>query len=233
MPQRLTLSVSEGTTHVIPFGHLTRLQVMAANQGEARFPLIIRLGAVRDITFQPVTVLAIHTELRNLVPRIQGSPIPGVRFQAADGAELGGYDGGDGEMVIARTDDAQLSITSAGIRIVVHQFPPPVGFRSGPGLEPGWYECHFDSLQFGADEVTGSRTQAMGGSGAPIRLSRLPGLPPATRWHHARVAGAPTVAVVQFTSTPAEEVFRDLLHALDAACVESLRLKRPLRVRAE
>jgi hypothetical protein len=73
----------------------------------------------------------------------------------------------------------------------------------------------------------------MGGSGAPVRLPDLPPLPPVTRWHYARVAGSPAVAVVQFTSTPAEEVFRDLLHALDAACVESLRLRRPLRIRTD
>lgn len=233
MPQRLILNVPEGTTHVIPFDQLTRMQVIVGTLGELRFPLLIRLGAVRAIKYQPVTVQAIHTELKRLVPHLTDRPVPGVAFLGESGAELGGYHGSEGEMTIARSDDARVSVTPDGIRVVLHLVPPPVGFRSAPDLESGWYACLFTSLRYGPEGTAGTRTPAMGGSGVPVQLPNLPALPPVTRWHHARVAGAPEVAAMQFTSTPAGVVFRDLLHALDAACLESLRLKRPLYVKTD
>lgn len=228
--QALTLSVYGGTAHAIPMAHVHRLQALISELGADLYPLSLRLGTVRLAELQPVTARALLAELEKVVPLLKGRRIPAVSFQDAHGMELGGIFGGPGGTEIAVTAESQLSVTPHGIRVVVRQFPPPVGFRSGPTLESGWFECYFERLHHGPDAATGQRTPAMGGSGAPVVLEGLPPLPPATRWDFARVAGQVSVAVTEFVETPAEVVFRDVLHAVMSACTESLRLKKALRI---
>ncbi|MFZ5817091.1 MAG: hypothetical protein ACOY93_17660 [Bacillota bacterium] len=209
---------------------LHSLQSLISEFGAETYPLFLRLGAVRALELQPVTARALLGEVERFQPLLGGRRIPGLSFLDARGQEIGGIYGGPDSAEIAATDEASLAVTADGIRVVLRQLPPPVGFRSSPALETGWYECYFESIQFGPPGPTGRRTPDMGGSGAPVALPDLPPLPPLTRWHFARTANTAQIAAIVFTETPAEAVFRDLLHALTAACTESLRLRRPLRL---
>lgn len=230
MRQPLTLAVQGGTTHTIPMAHVNRLQAVISEFGAEIYPLFLRLGAIRRVEMQPVVARSLLAELEKAVPLMKGKRMPGVSFRDSEGNELGGIFGAPDGSDIASAQEAHLSVTPRGIRAVVQQFPPPVGFRSAPTLESGWFECYFESLHFTPDAVTGRRTPAMGGSGAPVSLQGLPSLPPVTRWDYSRVAGQVSVAVAEFVESPAEEVFRDVLHAVMSACNESLRLKRVLRI---
>lgn len=230
MASAFTLAVQGGTIHTVPLAHLGRMQDLVSELGAASYPLFLRLGAVRHTELQPVTVLALLTEVEKFSPLIADRPVAGVSFYDAAGQELGRISGGVTELPLAQTKEAALAVTPEGIRVVVEQFPPPVGFRSGPGLESGWFECYFASLELTPDGALGRRMAAMGGSGTAVRLPNLPPIPPATKWHQSRVSSGVPVASVAFTPLPASEAFRDILHAITAACTESLRLKRPLRM---
>lgn len=230
MFDRLRLFVSGGTEHLIPLAQVTRLQEAIAAAGAEEFPLLMRLGAADLTRLQPVRAGVLLDETGRMAQRIAGHRLPTLTFRSAAEAVLGALFGGEGETEIARSDLARISLTPGGIRIAVRQFPPPVGFRSTPDLERGWFACFFSALRFTPDGVQGLRTPEMGGSGAPVDLPALPALPPITRWHRAFVAGRPEVAEAQFAFTPAPDVFRDLLHALTAASQEALRLRRPLQM---
>lgn len=230
MRRALNLAVQGGTGHTVPMHRLTALQALVGEFGSDAYPLFLRLGAVRLAEFQPVTARALLAEIDKFLPLIHTRRIPGVSFQDAQQREVGGIYGGEEERVIVSTDEALLSVSGKGIRVLLRQFPPPVGFRSNPDLESGWYECYFQSLRHSPDGTTGLRTPAMGGSGAPVPLDALPALPPATRWDFALVAGKAEVRSTEFTESPAEEAYRDPLHAVTAACTECLRLRRVLRI---
>lgn len=230
MASAFTLAVQGGTIHTVPLAHLGRMQDLVSDLGVAAYPLFLRLGAVRHTEMQPVTVLALLTEVERFTPLIADRLVAGVTFYDEQGQALGQISGGVTELALAQSKEGALSVTPQGIRVLIDQFPPPVGFRSGPGLESGWFECYFSSLQLTPEGTLGTRMAAMGGSGTPVRLPSLPPLPPATKWHQSRVSSGVPVASVAFTPTPATEAFRDILHAVTAACTESLRLKRPLRL---
>lgn len=230
MYRAITLRVQDGTIHTVPMDHLGRLQELVGELGEATYPLVLRLGAMARLDMQPVTARALLAEVEKFLPLIGGHNLAGVLFCSVDGSELGGYYGGIGETLIAEAEDCRLSVTAEGIRLAVRQFPPPVGFRSHPEMATGWYECYFASLDHSPQGTTGVRMPSMGGSGAPVQLTLVPALPPVTRWHYAHVAGQPVVAATRMTSAPAKDVFRDVIHAITAACTEALRLHRPLRI---
>lgn len=230
MFDKLRFFVSGGTEHLIPLTHLTRLQEAVEFIGAEAFPLFMRLGAVDAMQLQPVRAGVLLDETERIGRQIAKQQVPTLAFRSASGAALGAFFGGQEETTVAHSENALVSVTPRGIRIALRQFPPPVGFRSVPGLERGWFACFFAALQFTVDGVQGLRTPEMGGSGAPVILPELPPLPPVTRWHQAFVAGRPDVAEARFTFTPAAEVFRDVLHALTAATQEALRLRRPLQI---
>lgn len=209
---------------------VNRLQALIGEFGAETYPLFLRLGAIRRAELQPVTARSLLAEVEKFLPLMQGRRIPGVSFQDSQGRELGGIYGGADGTTIAATAASSLSVTHRGIRVVVQQFPPPVGFRSAPGLESGQYECYFVSLRHGPGATSGLRTPEMGGSGAPVTLPDLPPLPPATRWDFSWIAGQVDVAATEFTETPAEVAFRDVIHAITSACTESLRLRKALRI---
>jgi len=230
MRSRCQVSVAGGNTHILAKDRLTALQSVVENLGAPDFPIFLRLGAVQRAALQPVTARALLAELELSARRMEGMLVPGVRFLNAAGEFLGALfmrpDGGE----LAASPDCSLAVTPRGIRIVVSAFPPPVGFRSDPGLERGRYACFFQRLSLAGGAWQGIRTEEMGGSGAPVALPKVP-VPPATRWDLARVAGAADVTQVEYVETPVPEAFRDILHALESACADSLRLKRPLEIR--
>jgi len=231
--QMLTLSVSGGTTHTVPMDHLHRLQALVSEFGADGYPLFLRAGAVRNAELQPVTARAFLAEVEKFTPLITGRRVPGLSFRSAQGLEIGSIHGGQEVRPIAANDACSVSMTGQGIRVAIHQFPPPVGFRSNPTLQSGWYECYFQSLQHTQSGTLGERTPAMGGSRSLVPLPDLPEMPPPTKWDDAKVSSGAEVAATEFTETSAEEAFRDLLHAITAACNEALRLRRPLRIRPD
>ncbi len=233
MRQLLSLTVAGGTTHTVPMDRLLRLQALVSEFGTDTYPLFLRMGAVQEVHLQPVTARALLAEVEKFMPRMRGRRVPGLSFRDAQGREIGVMHGGPEPRMVAENAGCVLSLTEQGIRVVLRQFPPPVGFRSSPALESGWYECFFERLQHTPSGVLARRTPAMGGSGNPVALANLPNLPPPTRWDESKVATGATVAVTELIETPAEGAFRDVLHAVTAACNEGLRLRRPLRIRRE
>lgn len=209
---------------------LHSLQSLIGEFGADTYPLFLRMGAVRALELHPVAARTLLAEVEKFQPLLQGQSIPGISFQDAQGRYLGAI---YGETPVAHTDESSIAVTPEGIRITLKQLPPPVGFRSDPSLESGWFACYFTSLQFTPEGAVGRRTAAMGGSGAPVSLPGLAALPPATRWHESKVSGKVSLGSVTFAETPAEEVFRDILHTFTAASTEALRLKRPLRILRE
>lgn len=227
--QTLQLSVPGGTTHIIPLARLHALQSLVGALGAQTYPLFLRTGATQAVQMQPVTARSLLAEVEKFIPLLAHSRLPALAFFNRDGEEIGSLYGSPEQMVVARDERTTVAIAPQGIRVVVRRFPPPVGFRSAPGLPSGEYECYFQVLQHGPEGTTGLRTPAMGGTGTPVPLE-LPPMPPPARWDTARVATPETVSATEFAERPAEEVFRDLWHALTSACTESLRLKRPLQI---
>lgn len=229
----IRFTVPEGGGRLVPKDHLARLQALVTEFGEGQYPLLLRLGDQRCTELQPVGARALLAEVGRFEPRLEGVNLPGIAFYDEAGRTLGGVFGGPREYTLCETEESRIDISPGGIRVLVRELPPPVGFRSRPSLERGWFECYFSSLRHAGTESTGLRTEAMGGSGRPVQLPHLPPLPPATRWHWAHVSGQAVVASSQYIETPAREAFRDLLHALTAACSDSLRLRRPLLIQSE
>lgn len=225
------LSVQGGTTHMLPKTPLTALQSVVEDLGADTYPLFLRLGGAPITRMQPVTARALLREVEKFREELRWRLIPGVQFRDAAGAELGSMYTVPGSPVLMTAEDLTLSVTSEGIRLLMKAFPPPVGFRSRPGLPPLHYECFFQEIQVSGADYVGIRTADMGGGDKPVTLPPIP-LPPVTRWDTARVAGKPAVASLLYVETPAPEVYRDLLHAFVSACEDSLRLKVPLVFRA-
>lgn len=228
----LMLNVEGGTLHVIPLERLESLQSVMDEFGAEAFPLFLRLGGPKHGGLQPVTARALLAEIEKVIPRLGDVRIPGILFRGADGAELGSAYAKPGGRPLAGIDGMALYVTPQGIRVTTTEIPPPAGFRSGPEMPAGEYECFFSRIAKQATGWIGDRTLRMRGSGAPVPLLRLP-LPPVTRWDHARTAGTPAVAALELVETPAADVYRDPLHALISACTEALRLKRPLQFRVD
>lgn len=229
MRRTCQVTVRGGTAHTIPMNHVEALQSIVTELGADAFPLFLRLGAV-PISMQPVTARALLAEFEAFVPRLRSWVVPGLRFTGLNAEELGLiYARGQDDEVI-RSAGATLGLSVEGIRLTVNQFPPPVGFRSNPHLPKGQYVCYFRQILLTRDGFVGLRTEAMGGSGAPVSLPDL-AIPPVTKWDIARVAGKPAIASLDYVETPAPEVYKDLIHAFTAACDEALRLRVPLVVR--
>lgn len=225
------LSVSGGNIHAVAWHRMEALQSLVTDLGAADYPLFLRVGGTPQARLQPVTARALLAEVERFSAGLQDWRIPGVRFEGPTGEELGvTYLRADGKP-IAERGGVKLSVSESGIRLVVRQFPPPIGFRSSPDLPAGEYECFFELATSEVSGWLGHRTGEMGGSGAPVHLDRLP-LPPVTRWDYSRVAGAPAIHRLRFVQTPACEVFRDIIHAFESACTDSLRLKHPLQIKA-
>ncbi|HYG58203.1 MAG TPA: hypothetical protein VD902_09110 [Symbiobacteriaceae bacterium] len=232
MRTKSQLAVQGGTAHALSGQQMAAFQRIIAELGADRFPLFLRLGATERLRVQPVTARSLLAELESFIPDLSEVDVPGLSFRDGSGAELGRmYSRGLSEALV-RGSDAAYGPMPEGIRVVVKGFPPPPGFRSGPGLEPLHYECYFRELRVTTGDWQGVRTAEMGGSDMPVPLPQLP-VPPVTQWDVARVAGRPAVAVIAFTRTPANEVYRDLIHAFTSACNESLRLKAPLEYRRD
>lgn len=228
----LILTVNGGNTHSILYDRLAALQELVAALGAESCPQFLRIGSIRNASFQPVGARAFLREIEFFAPRLSGFLIPGFRMVGPDGSELGAiYPNGDGAPAGAK---ASLSLwaASGGIRLVSSALPPPVGFRAHPGLLPGEHECYFTRLERTADGWRGYRAPGMGGSGAPVSLPPVP-IPPPTRWDVSVTAGKPEIGGLTYVETPAPEVFAGIIHAFESACLESLRLKEPLSLRVE
>jgi hypothetical protein len=181
---------------------------------------------------QPVTARALLAEIEKFSRHLQVRLVPGLSFVDEQGEQLGYMYSRPSKGDLVPGEKASLTPTPEGIRVTVQGFPPPAGFRSRPGMPPLHYECYFRELRANGAGWHGFRTEAMGGSGTPITLPYLP-LPPATQWDMSRVAGRPAVSALVYVETPASEVYRDVLHAFESACNESLRLKAPFEFRLE
>jgi hypothetical protein len=223
------LQVPGGNTYTLSLARVKSLQAVVAGLEAVAYPLFLRVGARPTAQLQPVTARTLLAEVERFAPLLNGLAISGIRFR--DGAEtvLGCiYAGPEGDEVAPG-----LHTSPAGIRVVVAEFPPPVGFRSGPGMVAGRYECYFREIRRDPDgRWLGFRTAAMGGSGAPVELPGL-AIPPATRWDIAAVSGKPNVVALESVETPAAEVFRDIIHGFVTASTESLRLRVPLEIRRD
>lgn len=232
LEERLHLSVPGGGAHTLSLHAVASMQEAVAELGAETSPLLLRLGGGAGLLLQPVTARALLGELERAVPLLALQQIPGLRFEGEGGSELGGLYVRRGGRPLGAADDVELSVSAEGIRVLMRRVPPPIGFRSAPGLRAGLYVCHFDSLVPQEAGWLGYRTAAMGGSGSPVPLPALP-LPPVTRWDFARVAGRPVISRVVFHVSTAAEVYRQVIHAIDSACHDSIRLKAPLQVRVE
>lgn len=231
MRRRCQFLVPGANTHLLQCEQVKALQEIVEGLGADTYPLFLRLGGA-NATLQPVTARTLLAEVEHFRPRLSMRLIPGIRLYGKDREELGSLFNRGENHVLAKSDAATLAITSEGIRVALRQFPPPVGFRSRPGLERGYYECFFKAIHHTPEGYLGERTEAMGGSGAPVALPELP-VPPVTQWHHARVSGRPHVALLEYVEVPAPEVYRDVVHAVATACTDSLRLKVPMHVRVD
>jgi hypothetical protein len=250
---RTLLSVSGGSTRTLDARRFSALQAVVGDVGADKAPLFLRIGRAGGTRHQPVSVATLLKELPHIQHLLRYFLLTGAEFCTADGELLGtiwGFgDGliaggasapGVGKRGGALSADARgagaasganptLHATPAGLALTVAELPPPVGFRSEPGLEPGHFRCYFRSIEVRPEGWLGHRTEEMGGSGQPVKVPAVP-LPPATRWDTSRAAGSPQVGLIRFVERQALEVFADELHALEAAGTESLRLNRPLHV---
>jgi hypothetical protein len=233
MHQLFSLTVPGANTHTLRLSHLESLQAIIVGLGAEAYPLVVRLGGSPKAQVQPVTSRALLAELEHFLPLLAKVAMPCLVFRDADGRLLGGMYGPPEERPRTLTDhDMSLAPTTDGIRMVLRQMPPPMGFRSSADLPAGVYECYFRQVMHGPEGYMGVRTEAMGGSGAPVPLPDLE-LPPITRWDFAHTSGKPVVDQVEFVNVPAPEAFKDVLHSLESAFTESLRLKLPLRMRKD
>jgi hypothetical protein len=232
MHSQCLLTVSGGNIHIIPMHRLLALQAIVAELGAASFPLFLRLASTQLLRLQPVTARTLLAEVEAFMPRLKEVEASGMAFLSATGNELGRiYARAEGEPIL-REGDSSVGITPDGIRMVLTELPPPVGFRTAAGMPRGHFECYFERLERTSGGWQGVRTQTMGGSGAPVSLPAIT-LPPVTRWDSSWVSGAPVVNTANFFKAPSSEVFQDELHALETACNDSLRLKHPLHIRRE
>jgi hypothetical protein len=229
MHRPMILRIQGGNTHILPLNHLEALQEIVAGLGAEAYPLFLRVGGSLQAKLQPVTSRTLLAEIEHFLPRLAHVTVPCLMFRDAAGQELGGMHGrsADGTSV---GSDTMMTPTESGICMLLRQFPPPVGFRSRPELPSGYYECYFRQITCSQSGCEGIRTEAMGGSGVPVLLPDLP-LPPITRWDFARTSGKPSVALIEAVMNPVGEVYRDVLHALESACNDSLRLKAQLQIR--
>lgn len=209
---------------------MVALQELVTSVGAESCPQFLRLGSIRNATFQPVGARALLREIEIFGPKLAGFLIPGIQILGMDGAELGTvFPNGDGAPAGA---NASLSLwaASGGVRLISSALPPPVGFRAHPGLPQGQHECYFSRLERTVDGWRGFRAPGMGGSGAPVPLPAVP-VPPPTRWDISHTAGKPEIGALTYVEIPAPQVFAGVIHMFEAACLESLRLKEPLSVR--
>ncbi|MGE5673900.1 MAG: hypothetical protein ACM3XM_08425 [Mycobacterium leprae] len=217
------LQVPNTNIRALSLAQLNELQAVVAELGAPIYPLFLRLGNRPRAHMQPVTVRTLLAEIERFTSQLGAIHVPAMLFKDQDGTILGAmYEHTDGSASVQ-----PIAATRAGIRLVLDQFPPPAGFRSSPGLKTGLYECFFDRISLSPQGTMGWRTAAMGGSGHPVTLPPL-ALPPATQWDSAQVAGKPNIAVVEWIELPADEAYRDALHALGAGCTDSLRLRQTL-----
>lgn len=219
-------SVRGGTTHVVSAVLLDALQEAVTDLGAEAYPLFLRMGGAPDFRLQPVQARMLLGEVERFSAALRMLLIPGIGLNDRDGAELGRMFRLREGQGLSQNEQLSLAATPEGIRIVASGFPPPVGFRSAAGLKPLHYECYFQELRFDGAAWQGIRTEEMGGGDRPVPLPNVP-VPSVTRWDVARVAGKPAIASILYVETPAPEVFRDILHALTAACEESLRFRVP------
>ncbi len=224
-------TVQGSNDYFVPLGHLKLLQHFVAETGTTLFPLLLRLGGKYPIRMQPVVARALLAEWELAQPNLVGAEIFGLRFLDANTSELGGFFPGDGSPTFG-TPTNIVESTPDGIRVRLTQFPPPVGFRSGPGTDRGWYECYFNRLERLGDGWIGYRTTEMGGSGQAVPVE-LPPIPPVTRWDFAKTAGSPVITTIERMQAPVLDRLSHVIHALETACNDSLRYKRPLHVRLE
>ncbi|HYF93195.1 MAG TPA: hypothetical protein VD969_13275 [Symbiobacteriaceae bacterium] len=232
MPPKCHLTVPGGSAHVLSRLQLEALQSIVADVGADTIPLFLRLGSTQRWRMQPVTARALLAEMERFSRGLGLRLVPGLSFRDDQGDELGNMYARAGDEPLVRSDKLALSPTPDGIRITLEGFPPPAGFRSRPSLPPLTYECYFSEIRTDGQGWSGVRTPDMGGSGVAVPLPVVP-LPPATQWDYSRVAGRPAIWSVAYVETPASEVYRDLLHALDTGCNESIRLRAPLEFRRE
>lgn len=232
MRPKCHLIVAGANTHIIPMAHLAQLQVRVAELGATTFPLLLRLGGRGLTRMQPVVARSLLAELEVALVRLKHDTVPAMLFGGEQGVALGGMLGHPEGEDLSRNETVGVAVTEEGIRLTVAQFPPPVGFRSAPGLKAGMYVCFFDQIIRTREGLVGQRTAAMGGSGAPVTLPGLP-LPPVTAWDFAAVAGKPLVAEARFMRMPVADAFRDVIHALVTATNDSIRLKAPIQVRID
>lgn len=232
MPPKCQLSVPGGTAHTFSALQLEGLQFIVADLGAEGYPLFLRLGGTERWRMQPVTARALLREVEKFRRGLGLRLIPGLSFRDDQGEELGSMYARANDDPLGKNEKVSVTPTPSGIRLVAEGFPPPPGFRSRPGLPPLHYECYFAELRSEGQGWFGRRTAEMGGAETPVALPAVP-LPPATQWDYSRVAGRPAIWSVVYVETPATEVFRDLLHALDTSCNESIRLKSPLEFRRD
>lgn len=232
MQPSLTFAVEGGYPRTAPRHLIRALQTTVEAFGAEGYPLFLRLGGHGQARLMPVTARALLAESERFAGVLESVTTPGIGFLDLAGTELGRvYARADGR-TLARSGHLLLSVTDQGLRLVTTEFPPPAGFRSGKNCASGEYECFFVSFQATESGWTGRRTSAMRGSGAPVLLAALP-VPNVTHWDQSRVAGRPEVARLEFLETPAPEAFRDVIHALQSACMDSIRLKQPLYIASE
>lgn len=253
---RTLLSVSGGSTRTVTARRFMAMQSVVGEVGADKAPLFLRLGRAGGSRHQPISVAVLLKELPHIQELLRYFLLTGAEFSDASG-ELLGTIWGFGDGLIAggaaapasgagsgkvggtsrRTKSAAglpapgptLHATTDGLGLTVAELPPPVGFRSETGLEPGHFRCYFREIEITPDGWLGHRTEGMGGSGQPVKVPAVT-LPSVTRWDFSRTAGSPQIARIRFVERQAVEVFADEIHALEAAGTESLRLKRPLHV---
>lgn len=250
---RTLLSVSGGSTQTLPARRFMAMQAVVGDVGADKAPLFLRLGRAGGTRHQPVSVATLLKELPHIKELLRYFLITGAEFLDENDELLGTVWGfGDGLVAGGAAAPASgigsgkvgsagraskagtgpgptLHATPDGLALTVAELPPPVGFRSESGLEPGHFRCYFREIQIAPEGWLGHRTEGMGGSGQPVKVPAVT-LPSATRWDASRTAGRPEVARIRFVERQAFDVFTDELHALEAAGTESLRLRRPLHV---
>lgn len=230
MQQYLVVKIPGGNTHLILLERLAALQFFAEIYGGDQFPIMLRIRRNGSIQLQPVRARALLDEVAGLQARLKDLWTATVELRDQENELLGGLYGLGEDGVISRSSEVEMQAGPHGIRLIVSGFPPPVGFRSETGLGPGRYECYFLSLSRSGTVWQGMRTLEMGGSGQPVAIP-APAIPPLARWHYTHSGhGASAVSKVVWSETRTSEVLRDVIHAFQSACTESLRLRVPLEI---